>query len=71
MKILPNLEKQIMAGQTHYNVMTLGAYSLLDLKENEIQATIEQIRALQHYKKARLELLHAVGGSFALIRREL
>lgn len=70
MKILPNLEKQIMAGQTHYNVMTLGAYSLLDLKENEIQATIEQIRALQHYKKARIELLHAVGGSFALVRRQ-
>lgn len=68
-RILPkNLEKQIIDGQTHYNVMTLGSYALLDLKENEIQATIEHVRVLQHYKKARIELLHAVGGSFALVR---
>ncbi len=69
-RILPNLGKQIIAGQTHYNVMTLGSYALLDLKENEIQATIEHVRALQHYKKARIELLHAVGGSFALVRKQ-
>ncbi len=69
-KILPNLEKQIIAGQIHYNVMTLGSYALLDLKEDEIQATIEHVQALKHYKKAKIELLHAVGGSFALVRKQ-
>jgi cobalt-zinc-cadmium efflux system outer membrane protein len=67
-KILPNLEKQIISGQAHYNVMTLGSYALLDLKENEVQATIEYIQALHLYKRAKIELLHAVGGSFALLR---
>lgn len=69
-RILPDLEKQIISGQAHYNVMTLGVYELLDLKDSEIQTKIEYIQSLQHYKKARIELLHAVGGSFALRGQE-
>lgn len=68
MRILPDFEKQLIAGQTHYNVMTLGIYALLDLKESEVRARMEQIQALYLYKKSRIELLHAVGGSFALLR---
>lgn len=69
-KILPDLEKQIISGQAHYNVMTLGVYDLLDLKDAEIQTKIELIQSLQNYKKAKIELLHAVGGSFALRGQE-
>ncbi|MBM3198964.1 MAG: TolC family protein [Chlamydiae bacterium] len=69
-RILPHLKQQIVAGQIHYNVMTLGSYALFDLKETEIQAKIEHIQALQRYKKARIELLHAVGGSFTLVRKQ-
>jgi len=69
-RILPHIDQQIETGQSHYNVMTLGAYALLDLKENEIQAKLEHLQALKHYKKARIELLHAVGGSFDLVRRQ-
>lgn len=69
-RILPDLDKQIMAGQAHYNVMTLGIYALLELKDQEIQAQISRLQALKRYKRARIELLHAVGGSFD-VRREL
>ncbi len=69
-KILPDIEQQLVSGQAHYNVMTLGVYDLLDLKESQIQMMIERIQALQHYKKARIELLYAVGGSFDLVRRQ-
>lgn len=50
--------------------MTLGVYDLFDLKESQIQMMIERIQVLQHYKKARIELLYAVGGSFDLVRRQ-
>ena len=70
MIIFPNLQQQLLLGQAHYNVMTLGVYDLLDLKANEIQAMIEHIQALQLYKKARIDLLYAVGGSFDLLRKQ-
>lgn len=69
-KILPDIEQQLVSGQAHYNVMTLGVYDLFDLKESQIQMMIERIQVLQHYKKARIELLYAVGGSFDLVRRQ-
>lgn len=68
LRILPDFAKQITDAQAHYNVMTLGIYTLLDLKESEIQAAIEHIHALKHFIKAEIELLHAVGGSFAILR---
>jgi cobalt-zinc-cadmium efflux system outer membrane protein len=68
--ILPSLQQQMILGQAHYNVMTLGVYGLLDLKANELQATIERIQVLQKYKKARINLLYAVGGSFDLVRKQ-
>lgn len=67
--VLPDFAKQIEAGMTHYNVMTLGAFALFKLKEGEIEARIEQLDALLHYKKALTELLHATGGSFVPVRR--
>lgn len=66
--ILPNVARQLVLGQAHYHVMTLGVYDLLDLKAQQIEMRIEQIHVQQHYKKARIELLYAVGGSFDLVR---
>ncbi len=68
--IFPNLQEQLILGQLHYNVMTLGIYDLLELKANEVRATIEHIHALQLYKKARIDLLYAVGGSVDLLRKQ-
>lgn len=67
--VLPNFAKQIESGMTHYNVMTLGVFALFELKEGEIEARMEQLDALLHYKKALTELLHATGGSFVPVRR--
>jgi outer membrane protein, heavy metal efflux system len=64
-KILPDLAQQIKDGQALLNVMTIGVYDLFELKENEIRATIDYLHTLKKYKQARIELLHAVGGSFA------
>ena len=69
-KILPDLAQQVIDAQAHYNVMALGVYELLDIKESEIQATIEQLNALKNYEKARIELYHSAGGSFASIRAQ-
>ncbi len=52
---------------THYNVMTLGVFELFDLKEREIDATIAHINALKHYLKAKIKLLHAIGGSSVIV----
>lgn len=68
-RILPNLARQITEGLAHYNVMTLGIYELFDLKEAEIEATIEQLQALRHYETAQIALLHAMGGSFTSLGR--
>lgn len=61
-RILPDLSKQITLGQAQYNAMTLGVYQLFELKEAEIQAKIDQIHALKNFLKAKVELIHAVGG---------
>lgn len=62
-KVLPDWKTQIAEAMTHYNVMTLGVFELFELKEHEIDAMIEHINALRHYLKAKVELLHAIGGS--------
>lgn len=62
--ILPDLQKQITDGQAYYNVMTLGIYDLFDIKEAHINAQLEYLEALKNYKKATIELVHAIGGSF-------
>lgn len=68
--ILPDHAKQVALGQAHYNVMTLSPFALFDLKDDEAQALIEQIHALKKYSKAKIELLHAVGGSFNILGRK-
>jgi outer membrane protein TolC len=67
-KILPDFAKQVSSAQAHYNVMALGIYDLLDVKDKELQASIEQLHAIKNYEKARIELFHAAGGSFASVR---
>lgn len=67
-KILPDFVKQVTSAQAHYNVMAIGIYDLLDIKEKEIQASIEQLEAIKNYEKSRIELFHAAGGSFASVR---
>lgn len=67
-KILPDFAKQVSTAQAHYNVMALGIYALLDVKDKELQASIEQLLAIKNYEKARIELFHAAGGSFASVR---
>lgn len=67
-KILPAHKEQVSLAQAHYNVMTIGIYELLDIKEKEIEASIEQLMAIKNYEQARIELFHAAGGSFASIR---
>ncbi len=68
-EILPNFATQIDSAIAHYNVMTLGVFALFDLKEEQIEAQLEQLDAIMHYEKSITELLHAVGGSFASIRQ--
>lgn len=63
LKVLPDWKTQIDEAMTHYNVMTLGVFELFALKEHEIDAKIDHINALKHYLKAKIELLHAIGGS--------
>jgi cobalt-zinc-cadmium efflux system outer membrane protein len=62
-EILPDLAKQITLAQAHHNAMALSIYELFDLEEAEVDAAIEQIRSLKNYLKARIELMHALGGS--------
>lgn len=62
--VLPNWKKQNADGLAHYNAMTLGVFDLLDLKEGELQASIDHAHALTNYLKAQVALMHAVGGSF-------
>jgi len=69
-EILPDHIKYLAEGKSLYNVMALGAYALFDLKDEEAQAFIEQILALKNYTKAKIELLHAVGGSFDILGRK-
>ncbi len=67
-RILPDLNRQLISGQEHYNVMTLGPYVLIDMLEEKIQAVIDQLHAALLYKKARIELLHAAGGTFSFTK---
>lgn len=67
-EILPTFEQQITDAQSHYNVMTLGIYTLFDIKESQIQATMDYIQILNNYFHAKIELLRAVGGSFDVLR---
>lgn len=65
-KVLPDFEKRISEAQTHYNVMALGIYSLFELKEAEINASIEHVHTQENLLKAGVELFYAIGGSLAI-----
>lgn len=67
LRVLPDWKTQVAEAMTHYNVMTLGVFELFDLKEREIDATIAHINALKHYLKAKIKLLHAIGGSSVIV----
>ncbi len=66
-KILPDFRTQLSDAQAHYNVMAIGVFDLFELKESEIDATIDHIHSLKNYMTAKIELLHALGGHFATI----
>ncbi len=69
-KILPDYKRQIYEAQAQYNVMTLGVYDLFELKESEIEATIDHIHAQKRYLSAKIELLHALGGNLVMGGKE-
>ncbi|MBI4597872.1 MAG: TolC family protein [Candidatus Omnitrophica bacterium] len=61
-RLLP-LRRQIVASsQRHFNYMLIGAFQLLQLKQQEIAAQQASIEALRDYWMARAELERAVGG---------
>ncbi|MBI4343274.1 MAG: TolC family protein [Candidatus Omnitrophica bacterium] len=61
--VLPLHQQIVTSSQRHYNYMLLGAFQLLQFKQEEIAARRAYIEALRDYWIARAELERAVGGT--------
>ena len=59
--IIPVHEDIVQASQLEYNFMLLGAYTLLQVKQDEINARRNYILTLRDYWILRTELERAVG----------
>lgn len=64
--VLPLRERVVMLSQQHYDAMLIGAYQLLQSKQNEVSAYRELIEALRDYWLARANLERAIGGSLPM-----
>jgi cobalt-zinc-cadmium efflux system outer membrane protein len=64
--VLPLRQRVVELTQQQYNAMLLGAYQLLQVKQNEVNADRELIEALRDYWAARAELERATGGALSL-----
>ena len=59
--IIPVHEDVVQASQLEYNFMLLGAYTLLQVKQDEINARRNYILTLRDYWILRTDLEHASG----------
>ncbi len=60
--LIPVRERIVAEAQRHYNFMLLGAYRLLEAKQDEVDAYRQYIEAIRDYWLARTELELALGG---------
>ncbi|MEJ7731126.1 MAG: TolC family protein [Polyangiaceae bacterium] len=60
--VVPGRERLVRLAQQHFDAMLIGAYQLLELKRDEIEAYREYVVAVRDYWIARAELERAVGG---------
>jgi cobalt-zinc-cadmium efflux system outer membrane protein len=61
--VLPLRQQILTSSQRHYNSMLIGAFQLLQFKQEEIAARQEYIEAVRDYWIAHAELERAVGGT--------
>ena len=61
-RLVPLRRQIVESSQRHFNYMLIGAFQLLQLKQQEIAAQLASIEALRDYWIARAELERAVGG---------
>jgi outer membrane protein, heavy metal efflux system len=61
--VVPLRERVVALTQEQYNAMLVGAYQLLQAKQNEVIAYRELIEALRDYWDARADLERATGGT--------
>jgi cobalt-zinc-cadmium efflux system outer membrane protein len=62
--LLPERDQILQLTLLHYNAMSVGAFDLLQARQNEIAAQRGYAEALRDFWIARAELERAVGGSF-------
>ena len=60
--LIPLRERIVALSQQEYDAMLLGAYQLILVKQNEVNAYREYIEAARDYWLARSDLEQAVGG---------
>lgn len=60
--VLPRRSRIVEFSQQEYNFMLIGAFQLLQARQNEIDAQRESIESLREYWVARSDLERAVGG---------
>ncbi|HEY2343308.1 MAG TPA: TolC family protein [Chthoniobacteraceae bacterium] len=63
-RLIPERDQILQLTLLHYNAMAVGAYGLIQARQNEIAAQRGYTEALRDYWIARAELERAVGGSF-------
>ena len=68
--IIPAHQQIVQSAQKHYNFMLQGVYSLLESKEDEINAHRNHIEALKNYWIKRSELDFAIGGGLEFPRSD-
>jgi len=61
--VIPLRQRVVALTLEQYNAMLVGAYQLLQAKQNEVTAYREFIEALRDYWLARADLERATGGS--------
>jgi len=64
--VVPLRQRVVTLSQEQYDAMLLGAYQLLQAKQNQVTGYRELIEALRDYWVARAELERATGGSLTL-----
>jgi cobalt-zinc-cadmium efflux system outer membrane protein len=64
--VIPLRQRVVELSQQQYNAMLLGAYQLLQVKQNEVNAYREFIEALRDYWTARAELERTTGGALSV-----
>ncbi len=68
--VVPLRQRVVVLSQEHYNAMLLGAYQLLQAKQNEVSTYREFIEALRDYWFSRAELERATGGSLPTTKQQ-